>query len=45
MKKINKSFANLYRKTVQDKVIDESEFESLRNVFTKYVEETKNESS
>ena len=39
-----KSFDKLYRKSLQDNVIDKSEYESLCNVFTKYVDETKNES-
>ena len=37
-----KSFDNLYRKSLQDNVIDKSEFESLCNIFTKYVVENKN---
>ena len=40
----SKSFDKLYRKTLQDNVIDENEYESLCNSFTKYVDETKNES-
>ena len=39
-----KSFDNLYRKSSQDNVIDKSEYESLCNIFTEYVVETKNES-
>ena len=39
-----KSFDKLYRKTLQDNIIDKTEYESLCNVFTKYVDETKNES-
>ena len=39
-----KSFDKLYRKSLQDNVIDKSEYESLCNIFTKYVDETKNES-
>ena len=39
-----KSFDNLYRKSLQDNVIDESEYESLCNIFTKFLDETKNES-
>ena len=39
-----KSFDNLYRKSLQDNVIDKTEYESLCNVFTKYVNENKNES-
>ena len=39
-----KSFDTLYRKSLQDNVIDKSEYESLCNIFTKYVDENKNES-
>ena len=39
-----KSFDKLYRKSLQDKVIDKNEYESLCNNFTKYVDENKNES-
>ena len=39
-----KFFDKIYRKYSQEKVIDKSEYESLCNVFTKYLEETKNES-
>ena len=39
-----KSFDKLYRKSLQNKVIDKSDSESLCNNFTKYLEETKNES-
>ena len=39
-----KSFDKLYRKSLQDNVIDKTEIESLCNIFTKYVDETKNES-
>ena len=39
-----KSFDKLYRKSLQDNAIDKSEYESLCNIFTKYVDETKNES-
>ena len=39
-----KSFEKLYRKSLQDNVIDNTEYESLCNVFTKYVDENKNES-
>ena len=39
-----KSFDKLYIKSLQDNVIDKNEYESLCNIFTKYVE-TKNESS
>ena len=40
-----KSFDNLYRKSLQDNVIDKIEYDSLCNFFTKYVDENKNESS
>ena len=39
-----KSFDKLYRKPIQDNVIEISEYESLCNIFTKYVDENKNES-
>ena len=39
-----KSFEKLYRKSLQDSVIDKNEYESLCNIVTKYVDETKNES-
>ena len=39
-----KSFDKLYRKSLQDNVIDKSEHESLCNIFTRYVDENKNES-
>ena len=39
-----KSFDKLYRKSLQDNVIDTKEYESLCNIFTKYVDENKNES-
>ena len=39
-----KSFDKLNRKSLQDNMIDKSEYESLCNIFTKYVDETKNES-
>ena len=38
------SFDKLYRKSLPDNVIDKTEYESLCNVFTKYVDENKNES-
>ena len=41
---IIKSFDNLYRKSLQDDVIDKTEYDSLCNIFTKYVDENKNES-
>ena len=37
-------FDALYRKSLQDNVIVTIEHESLCNIFTKYVDETKNES-
>ena len=39
-----KSFDKLYRKSLQDNVIDKNEYESLCNIFTKYVDENKTES-
>ena len=39
-----KSFDKLYRKSLQNNVIDKTEYESLCNFFTKYVDENKNES-
>ena len=39
-----KSFDKLYRKSLQDNVIDKSEYESLFKIFAKYVDENKNES-
>ena len=39
-----KSFDKLYRKSLQDNVIDKIEYETLCNIFTKYVNENKNES-
>ena len=39
-----KSFDKLYRKSLQDNVIDKHEYESLCNIFTKYVDENKKES-
>ena len=39
-----KSFDKLYRNSLQDNVIDKNEYESLCNIFTKYVDENKNES-
>ena len=37
-----KSFDKLYRKSLQENVIDKNEYERLCNVFTEYVDETKN---
>ena len=39
-----KSFDKLYRKSLQDNVIDKTEYESLCNIFTKYIDENENES-
>ena len=39
-----KSFGQLYRKSLQDNTIDKTEYESLCNIFTEYVDENKNES-
>ena len=39
-----KSFDKLYRKSLQDNIIDKNQYESLCNIFTKYVDENKNES-
>ena len=39
-----KSFDQIYRKSLQDNVIDKSEYDSLCKSFTKYVDENKNES-
>ena len=39
-----KSFDKLYRKCLQDNTIDKTEYESLCNIFPKYVDENKNES-
>ena len=46
MKKINKllNFCILYKKTLQDKVSDENEYESPFDIFTKNLDESKNES-
>ena len=41
---IIKSLDKIYRKSLQDNVIDKNEYESLCNIFTRYVDETKNES-
>ena len=37
-----KSFDKLYRKSLQDNIIDKNEYESLCNIFSKYVDENKN---
>ena len=39
-----KSFDKLYRKSLQDNIIDKTEYDSLCNIFTKYIDENKNES-
>ena len=39
-----KSFDKLYRKPLQDNIIDKTEYDSLCKNFTKYVDENKNES-
>ena len=39
-----KSFDKLYRKSLQDIIIDKTEYENLCNIFTRYVDENKNES-
>ena len=39
-----KSFDKLYRKSLQDNIIDKTEYESLCNILTKYVDQNKNES-
>ena len=39
-----KSFDKLYGKSLQDNVIDKNEYDGLCNIFTKYVNENKNES-
>ena len=39
-----KFYDKLYRKSLQDNVIDKNEYESLCNIFTKYIDENKNES-
>ena len=38
------AFDNLYRKSLQDNVIDKNEYDSLCNFFTRYVDGNKNES-
>ena len=39
-----KSFDKLYRKSLQDNIIDKKEYEALCNIFTKTVDQNKNES-
>ena len=36
-----KSFDKFYRKSLQDNIIDKNEYDSLCNIFTKYVDEKK----
>ena len=38
--KQKKTFDKFYRKFLQDDVFDKTEYESLCNIFTKYLEET-----
>ena len=38
------SFDKLYRKSLQDNVIDKTEYDNLCKIFTKYVDQNKNES-
>ena len=40
----NKSFVKLYRKSLQDNIIVKNEYESLCFIFTRYVDESENES-
>ena len=39
-----RSFDKLHRKSLQDIVIDKNEYDSLCTIFTRYVDENKNES-
>ena len=39
-----KSFDKLYKKSLQDNVMDKIEYESICKMFTKYIDENKNES-
>ena len=39
-----KSFDKLYRKSLQDIIIDKTEYDRLCNIFTRYVDENKNKS-
>ena len=41
---LNKSFNKLYKKSLEDKVNDKNEYESLCTIFKKDLDETKNES-
>ena len=38
------SFDKFYRKSLQDNVVDKTEYDSLCNIFTRFVDENKNES-
>ena len=40
-KETNKSFDEFYRKSLQDNEIDKTESDSLRSIFTKYLDEMK----
>ena len=40
-----KSFDKIYRKSLQDNVIDKTEYDSVCNIFTRYVDGNKNETS
>ena len=42
--KLSHFFDKLYRNSIQDNVIEKDEYESLCNIFTGYVDETRNES-
>ena len=39
-----RSFDKLYRRSLQDNLIDKTEYESLCKIFTRYIDENKNES-
>ena len=39
-----KSFDKFYRKSLQDNIIDKTEYDKLCKIFTKYIDENKNES-
>ena len=39
-----KSFDKLYRKSLQNNIIGKTEYDSFGNIFTKYIDENKNES-
>ena len=38
-----KSFDKLYRRSLQDNIIDKNEYENLCNIFTRYVDQNKKE--